>query len=190
MNIGSGGPVIVQKISGSRSTASVERVWPEGYWRGFAWERSRPRTNGGTKLRVRFAHVDRLVRMAPQSGAASRGLASQFAVKTAPTRDGGRSATVRGAVLFGWGCKAALWQGIALCPARLFVGAVSTANAVAARPLARPASCGKRWGQSRSAALCRSGACSDGSPQVRLTLRPRITAGRSAISAAQRCRCL
>jgi len=39
---------------------------------------------------------------------------------------------------------------------------------------------------SKSLASCRSGSWPAGSPQVRLTMRPRFTAGRSAISRAQR----
>src|SRR5437764_8446875 len=40
---------------------------------------------------------------------------------------------------------------------------------------------------SKSLASCRSSSCSDGSPAVRLTMRPRLTAGRAQIWSVQRC---
>jgi hypothetical protein len=40
---------------------------------------------------------------------------------------------------------------------------------------------------SKSAASCRSRSCSDGSPVVRLTMRPRFTAGLARMASAQRC---
>ena len=42
----------------------------------------------------------------------------------------------------------------------------------------------------KSAAEWRSGSCSQGSPQLRLTLRPRITAGRASMRFAQASTCL
>lgn len=43
---------------------------------------------------------------------------------------------------------------------------------------------------SKSAAEWRSGSCSQGSPQLRLTLRPRVTAGRASMRFAQASTCL
>ena len=40
---------------------------------------------------------------------------------------------------------------------------------------------------SKSDASCRSRSCSDGSPVIRLTMRPRFTAGRARMASAQRC---
>ena len=41
----------------------------------------------------------------------------------------------------------------------------------------------------KSLASCRSGSWLDGSPNTRLTMRPRFTAGRAAIASVQRCTC-
>lgn len=57
---------------------------------------------------------------------------------------------------------------------------------LATLPLARKRKSTLRQAYRRSDASCRSGTCSSGSPKVRLTLRPRITAGRAAMSSAQR----
>lgn len=43
---------------------------------------------------------------------------------------------------------------------------------------------------SKSAASWRSRSCSDGAPAMRLTIRPRFTAGRARMASAQRCTCL